>query len=237
MEITEIRVKLVEDNSERLKAFCSVTFDGMFVVRDVKVIEGPTGPFVAMPSRKLTDRCQRCSAKNHLRARYCGNCGTRLKENRTATRGGRVKLHTDIAHPIHSECRKWLQEAVVEAYRAETQESEKPGYVAPAHVDDYDDFEDVIASLDAGRKPRPERPDLPERPEPVQRPESIERPEPVQRPEPIERPEPAEPPEPVEPQQAAVDHEERTSEEPIDEKPAPPSESSGQRKFGAGILD
>lgn len=213
MEITEIRVKLVEDNSERLKAFCSVTFDGMFVVRDVKVIEGPTGPFVAMPSRKLTDRCQRCSAKNHLRARYCGNCGTRLKENRTATRGGRVKLHADVAHPIHSECRKWLQEAVVEAYRAETQESEKPGYVAPAHVDDYDDFEDVIASLDAGRKPRPEWPDLPERPEP------------------------AEPPEPVEPQQAAVDHEERTSEEPIDEKPAPPSESSGRRKFGAGILD
>ena len=60
MEITEVRIKLMEDNSgsnERLQAFCSITFDDMFVIRDLKIIEGAKGFFVAMPSRKLTDRC------------------------------------------------------------------------------------------------------------------------------------------------------------------------------------
>ena len=59
MVITEVRIKLMEDNNEneRLQAFCSVTFDDAFVVRDLKIIEGTKGSFVAMPSRKLTDRC------------------------------------------------------------------------------------------------------------------------------------------------------------------------------------
>ena len=53
MEITEVRIKLMEDNSgsnERLQAFCSITFDDMFVIRDLKIIEGAKGFFVAMPS-------------------------------------------------------------------------------------------------------------------------------------------------------------------------------------------
>ena len=57
MQITEVRIKLMEDPGERLKAFCSVTFDNCFVVRDLKIIEGTSGPFVAMPSRKLTSHC------------------------------------------------------------------------------------------------------------------------------------------------------------------------------------
>nr|MCU0705674.1 SpoVG family protein [Fimbriiglobus sp.] len=40
MTITEVRIKLCEQNSERLLAFCSVTFDHAFVVRDLKIIEG-----------------------------------------------------------------------------------------------------------------------------------------------------------------------------------------------------
>ena len=54
MVITEVRIKLCEENNERLLAFCSVTFDNSFVVRDLKIIEGTKGMFVAMPSRKLT---------------------------------------------------------------------------------------------------------------------------------------------------------------------------------------
>ena len=57
MEITEVRIKLMEEPGERLKAFCSITFDDCFVVRDLKIIEGSSGPFVAMPSRKLTAHC------------------------------------------------------------------------------------------------------------------------------------------------------------------------------------
>ncbi|MCL4110289.1 UNVERIFIED_CONTAM: hypothetical protein GTU68_038645 [Idotea baltica] len=56
MDITEVRVKLVSDEESRLQAFCSITFDREFVVRDLKVIDGPKGAFVAMPSRRLTNR-------------------------------------------------------------------------------------------------------------------------------------------------------------------------------------
>ena len=39
MNITEIRIKLMDSNSERLLGFCSVTFDNMFVIRDLKIIQ------------------------------------------------------------------------------------------------------------------------------------------------------------------------------------------------------
>ena len=79
MEITEVRIKLMEEPGERLKAFCSITFDNCFVVRDLKIIDGSNGPFVAMPSRKLTSHCPGCGTKNHLRAPYCNQCGKRLE--------------------------------------------------------------------------------------------------------------------------------------------------------------
>ena len=53
MDITEVRVFPV--NEEKLKAFASVTFDGCFVVRDLKIIDGASGYFVAMPSKKMKD--------------------------------------------------------------------------------------------------------------------------------------------------------------------------------------
>ncbi|MFH2054889.1 MAG: septation regulator SpoVG [bacterium] len=53
MEITEIRVTL--RNEDKLKAFVNVTFNNAFVVRGLKVINGNTGLFVSMPSRKRPD--------------------------------------------------------------------------------------------------------------------------------------------------------------------------------------
>ena len=137
MVITEVRIKLCEANSERLLAFCSVTFDNAFVVRDLKIIEGTKGMFVAMPSRKLTDRCTKCSCKNHLRARFCNSCGTRLDESR-AMRDveGRAKLHADIAHPIHSSAREQIQGAVIKAFAEERERAKMPGYICT--YDDYD---------------------------------------------------------------------------------------------------
>ena len=70
MEITEVRVKLMEDTDDRLQGFCSITFDDCFVVRDLKIIEGTNGPFVAMPSRKLTAHCPKCGCKNHMRSGF-----------------------------------------------------------------------------------------------------------------------------------------------------------------------
>ncbi len=145
MVITEVRIKLMEEGSEneRLQAFCSVTFDDAFVVRDLKIIEGTKGSFVAMPSRKLTDRCPGCGSKNHLRARFCNQCGGKLDENRaTRDADGRVKLHADIAHPINSGCREVIQSAVLKAYQMEREKSKQPGYVCT--YDDYDsDYDEV----------------------------------------------------------------------------------------------
>lgn len=55
MEITEVRVFLADEEDERLKAYATVTFDNCFVVRDLKVIYGNSGLFVAMPSKKRKD--------------------------------------------------------------------------------------------------------------------------------------------------------------------------------------
>ncbi|RME74527.1 MAG: stage V sporulation protein G [Planctomycetota bacterium] len=118
MEVTEVRVKLMGNRNDKLKAFCSITFDNAFVVRDLKIIEGLKGIFVAMPSRKLSDKCPRCSTKNHLRANYCNECGLKLSERRRNLPSS-AKLHADIAHPINSECRQNIQTKILEAYKAE----------------------------------------------------------------------------------------------------------------------
>src|SRR5262249_27509100 len=103
---------------------------------DLKVIDGTNGLFVAMPSRKLADHCPKCNGKNHMRARFCNNCGARLNENRAGRDvKGRKKLHADVAHPINAECREQLQNAVIEAYNAELERSQQPGYV-PQRMDD-----------------------------------------------------------------------------------------------------
>ncbi len=53
MEITEVRVSPVDD--EKLKAFVTITIDNCFIIRDLKVINGNNGLFIAMPSRKRKD--------------------------------------------------------------------------------------------------------------------------------------------------------------------------------------
>jgi stage V sporulation protein G len=53
MEITDVKVIPVDD--EKLKAFVSIVFDHSFVVTDIKVINGPKGLFVSMPSKKRKD--------------------------------------------------------------------------------------------------------------------------------------------------------------------------------------
>ena len=140
MRITEVRVKLMDDPDDRLQAFCSITFDNSFAVRDLKIIEGANGPFVAMPSRKLTAHCTQCGCKNHLRAAYCNQCGIRLKDDLALKdQEGRSKLYADIAHPINSECREMIQDRVIAEYQKEVSRSQEPGYVS--RYDEAYDFE------------------------------------------------------------------------------------------------
>jgi stage V sporulation protein G len=131
MEITEVRIKLVENTAERLLAFCSITIDGAFVIRDLKLIGGPAGPFVAMPSRKLCSHCRGCGFKNPLRAGFCNQCGNKLTENNlTRDDDGRVRLYADIAHPINAACRELIQKRVVGEYEAELVRAKQPGYTS-----------------------------------------------------------------------------------------------------------
>jgi len=53
MDITEVRVYPV--NEEKLKAYVTITLDNCFVVRDLKVINGNTGLFIAMPAKRRKD--------------------------------------------------------------------------------------------------------------------------------------------------------------------------------------
>ena len=55
MDITDVRIRLVQKDDSKMKAVASITIDGCFVIHDIKIIEGNDGPFIAMPSRKSTD--------------------------------------------------------------------------------------------------------------------------------------------------------------------------------------
>ena len=89
MKITDVRVRKVAREG-KMRAVVSVTFDDVFVIHEIKVIEGDQGMFIAMPSRKAGDGEYR-----------------------------------DIAHPINSETRRMLQDAILQKY-AETGEAESP---------------------------------------------------------------------------------------------------------------
>ncbi len=55
MEITDVRIRLVNKEDNKLKAVASVTIDNCFVIHDIKIIESAEGEFIAMPSRKTND--------------------------------------------------------------------------------------------------------------------------------------------------------------------------------------
>ncbi|UXV32121.1 septation regulator SpoVG [Mammaliicoccus sciuri] len=80
MKVTDVRLRKIQTDG-RMKALVSITLDDAFVVHDLRVIEGNSGLFVAMPSKRTLD--------------------------------GEFR---DIAHPINSEMRQEIQEAVMKVY-------------------------------------------------------------------------------------------------------------------------
>ena len=117
MEITEVKVYPRENKDRKLKAYATLTFDNCFVVRDVRIIDGKKGLFVAMPSRKLREICPRCNHKNEVGSKFCNYCGTNLEAITKPHQPGEKKEdHRDIAHPVTSEARESIQKAVLEEY-------------------------------------------------------------------------------------------------------------------------
>lgn len=121
MKITNVRVRVVEEGgADKLRGFATVTFDGEFVVRDLKIIDGNKGLFVAMPSRKMMERCPKCSHKNPVQSNFCNDCGNRLHTSHDLSDAdARSRLHVDVAHPVTQDCREKVHEAVVREYEKE----------------------------------------------------------------------------------------------------------------------
>ena len=80
MKVTDVRLRKIQTDG-RMKALVSITLDESFVVHDLRVIEGNSGLFVAMPSKRTPD--------------------------------GEFR---DIAHPINSDMRQEIQDAVMKVY-------------------------------------------------------------------------------------------------------------------------
>ena len=131
MEITEVRIFLKDSPDKKLKAYATVTFDDAFVVRNIKVIEGTGGLFIAMPSRKIKQPCPKCGFRNEARSKYCNQCAAGLPlvsqpitgESQATDMQGE---HKDIAHPITQAFRELLQKKVLEAYAQERQKGGAP---------------------------------------------------------------------------------------------------------------
>lgn len=123
MEITEVRVFIKDSPDKKLKAYATVTFDSAFVVRNIKIIEGSSGLFIAMPSRKIKQPCPKCNFKNELRSKYCNQCAAQLPfvpRPQTEASAANAQLeHKDIAHPITQSFREHLQKRILEAYEQE----------------------------------------------------------------------------------------------------------------------
>ena len=80
MKVTDVRLRKIQTDG-RMKALFSITLDEAFVIHDLRVIEGNSGLFVAMPSKRTPD--------------------------------GEFR---DIAHPINSDMRQEIQDAVMKVY-------------------------------------------------------------------------------------------------------------------------
>ena len=120
MEITEIRIFPKEGQDKKLRAYTTVTFDNAFVVRNIKIIQGSSGFFIAMPSRKMKYLCPKCNFKNEVGSKFCNQCGASIGTGQQPISSTNAKTeHRDIAHPITQEFRVYLQTKILEAYERE----------------------------------------------------------------------------------------------------------------------
>ena len=134
MEITEVRIFLKESPDKKLKAYATVTFDNAFVVRNIKVIEGGSGLFIAMPSRRLKTSCPKCGFRNEMRSKYCNQCAAQLPAiSAPMDHRGRdaQSEHRDIAHPITQTFREYLQKKVLEAFEIDKNKTPEQNVPSP----------------------------------------------------------------------------------------------------------
>ncbi len=223
----------MEGSEDRLRAFCSITFDHSFVVRDLKVIEGASGPFVAMPSRKLSAHCARCHYKNHLRAAFCNQCGAKLRVAGAAD--SPQKLYADVAHPVNSECRELIASAVLAEFESELSRASEPGYRS-RYDDDFESISESSDDFPSIETPQSQRPKPAESTQPVRPPSDGELRRVDQRPDGGGSPPPPhlDPRQSVESASPSSPPSTRSGTTPPQK---PPRDAAADEGFGAGIFD
>ncbi len=148
LQITRVQVIVLPPGEQPLCGYCSVTLNECFVIHDLRILRGPDRLFVAMPSRKRTWPCQTCGHRNQVQARYCNACGASLREPAPAGAAGATaeRVHVDIAHPLTSEFRQRLQDAVI----AEFLQHVSPEYLARLPVPHFTGPNTAIATCAGG---------------------------------------------------------------------------------------
>ena len=126
MNITDVRIKLADTADDHLKAFCSITLDDCFVVRDLRIISTNDGFFVAMPSKKVSRQCISCPGKVDAAAKFCSSCGVKLPPSDV---NDHRRTFADVAHPITQAGRQQMESIIIEAYKAERNLAAQPGYI------------------------------------------------------------------------------------------------------------
>ncbi len=116
LNITHVNVRRSGLPSNKLKAYCSITIDGCFMVRGIKLIEGTNGMFLAMPSRNPGADCPRCRHKNPSRMAYCGKCGNPIAKVNSRVLESENSDRADIAHPLNAECRQQILDKILVAF-------------------------------------------------------------------------------------------------------------------------
>lgn len=113
MEITDVEISVDRNKDSHVLAYCTLNIENMFVIRDIKILMGEAGPFVAMPSRKHKQPCWHCKEKVECTAKFCTCCGApgphRLNKDPE-------KFYHDVAHPITNECREQMERTILGAY-------------------------------------------------------------------------------------------------------------------------
>ena len=121
MNITEVQIKLNTGDDKRLLGYCSIVFDGCFVVRDLKIIQGDSGIFIAMPSKVARKHCPDCGQKNPINAKYCSECGEAFVHEHPPER-----RFEDIAFPTSRQARQQMTQKVVARFWQEFRLAQPP---------------------------------------------------------------------------------------------------------------
>lgn len=124
MKITEISVVVADDHIQKrdgVLAFAKIIFDNTFCVRDIKVMHHTGCIFLGMPARKKTQPCPGpgCRSKVFFSDSFCSSCGHKLSLSRPE------KPYGDVAYPITSQFRRYLEERIMEVYNGQVEDPDK----------------------------------------------------------------------------------------------------------------